>query len=226
MLGFVVEACERVLALDVTSEGRLVGLGPKRMTAADRRAQIIEVVLSLVDKYGVQGTTTARIATAAGVTEPTLYKYFDNRREMLLAALDVVFDRAAEVVTSSDENDAVERLRRIGQYHTRGTNAKRLGFVNPLFEFVVAPSETGLRDRVRSRNLVIVDALAAIVEEGKAQGRIRQDVDAKRVAWQVMGFYWFEDVSSLMDLSEVVTEGISEEMFDGIIKSLGGQSGL
>jgi AcrR family transcriptional regulator len=194
----------------------------RRVTAGQRRAQIIEVVLSLVDKYGVQGTTTARIATAAGVTEPTLYKYFSNRREMLLSALDVVFDRAEEVVRSSDERDAVERLRRIGAYHTRETNAKRLGFVNPLFEFVVAPPETGLRDRVRSRNLSIIDALATIVEEGKAQGSIRPDADAKRVAWQVMGFYWFEDVSSLMDLSEVVTEGISEEMFEGIIGNLVG----
>ena len=188
-----------------------------RMTAGERKAQIIEVVLSLVNKHGVQGTTTARIAAAAGVTEPTLYKYFDNRREMLLAALDVVFDRAEEVVRSSDESDALERLGRIGEYHTRETNARTLGFVNPLFEFMVAPPETGLRDRVRSRNLVVINELAAIVEEGKAQGRIRPDVDAKRVAWRIMGFYWFEDVSSLMDLSEVVTEGVSEEMFERII---------
>ena len=190
------------------------------MTGAGRRAQIIDVVLRLVGEYGVQSTTTARIAATAGVTEPTLYKYFDSRRDMLLAALDVVFDRAEEVVRSSDEDDAVERLRKIGEYHTRETNARRLGFVDPLFEFIVAPPETGLRDRLRSRNLVVIDALAAIVDEGKSQGRIRMDVDAKRVAWRIMGFYWFEDVSSLMDLPEVVAEGISEEMFDGIIDDI------
>jgi len=85
---------------------------------------------------------------------------------------------------------------------------------------MVAPPETGLRDRVRNRNLVIVDELAAIVEEGKAQGNIRADVDAKRIAWRIMGFYWFEDVSSLMDLPEVVTEGLSKEMFDRIIADM------
>ncbi len=190
------------------------------MTAAERKAQIIRVVLTLVDKNGVQGTTTARIAAAVGVTEPTLYKYFDNRRDMLLAALDVVFDRAEEVVWSSDESDAVERLRKIGEYHTRETNAKRLGFVNPLFEFMVAPPEIGLRERVRNRNLAVIDAVATIVEEGKAQGRIRPDVDARRTAWRVMGFYWFEDVSSLMDLPEVVAEGMSEEMFARIIADI------
>jgi AcrR family transcriptional regulator len=190
------------------------------MTGPQRKAQIVDVVLRLVNERGVGGTTTARIARAAGVTEPTLYQYFESRRDMLLAALDVVFDRATEVVESSHEGDAVERLRKIGEYHTRETKAKQLGFVNPLFEFVVAPPETGLRDRVRLRNLVIIDSLAAIVEEGKAQGRIRADVDAKRVAWRVMGFYWFEDVSSLMDLGEVVSEGITEDVFAGILADI------
>jgi AcrR family transcriptional regulator len=173
-----------------------------------------------VNECGVQGTTTARIAAAAGATEPTLYRYFDNRHAMLLAALDAVFDRAEDVVKSSQEHDAVQRLRNIGRYHTQGTNARRLGFVNPLFEFIVAPSEAGLRDQVRARNLAIIDALSAIVEEGKAQGRVRPDADAKRIAWRILGFYWFEDVSSLMDLPEVVAEGISEEMLESIISDV------
>ena len=190
------------------------------MTGAERKAQIVDMVLRLVHEHGVEGTTTARIARAAGVTEPTLYQYFVSRRDMLLAALDVVFDRATEVVESSHEGDAVERLRKIGEYHTRETRAKQLRFIDPMFEFVVAPPEEGLRARVRSGNLVILDSLAAIVEEGKAQGRIRADVDARRVAWRVMGFYWFEDVSSLMDLGEVVSEGVSEDMFAGILADI------
>jgi AcrR family transcriptional regulator len=190
------------------------------LRAAERKAQIIDAVLTLVGKHGVQGTTTARIAAEVGVTEPTLYKYFENRRDMLIAALDVVFDRAEEVVTSSHEPDALERLRHIGQYHTRETSSKKLGFVNPLFDFVVAPPEAGLRDRVRERNLAIIDALAAIVEEGKGQGSIRPDVDAKRAAWRVMAFYWFEDVSSLMDLSDFVTAGISQETYESFLTDI------
>ena len=69
---------------------------------------------------------------------------------------------------------------------------------------------------------MIIDELTAIVEEGKIQGRIRLDVDARRVAWRIMGFYWFEDVSSLMELPEVVTEGMSEQMFDRILSDIVG----
>ncbi len=190
------------------------------MSGAERKTQIVDVVMRLVHQHGVEGTTTARIARATGVTEPTLYQYFGSRREMLLAALDLVFERTLEVLESSHEADAVERLRKIGEYHTRETKARGLRFVDPLFEFVVAPPEAGLRDRVREGNLGTVEALAAIVEEGKAQGRIRADADAKRVAWRVMGFYWFEDVSSLMHLDEVVDEGISAQMLEEVLTDI------
>ncbi len=184
-----------------------------------RRAQIVDAVISLVDEHGVEGATTARIAAAVGVTEPTLYKYFSNRREMLIAALDVVFDAAEALLKpcACEATNAVKCLKNIGRYHSEATLARALGFVNPLFEFVVAPAETGLRDQVRIRSLGIIDGLAGIVEKGKTQGVIRPDVDARRVAWRIMGFYWFEDVSTLMDLPEIVREGISQETFEAIV---------
>jgi len=190
------------------------------MTGPERKAQIVDVVLRLVHEHGVEGTTTARIARSAGVTEPTLYQYFGSRRDMLLAALDLVFDRATEAVQCSQDGDAVECLRNIGQYHTRETKAKALRFVDPMFEFVVAPAAEGLRDTVRAGNLQIHGLLAGIVEEGKAQGRVRPNVDADRVAWRVMGFYWFEDVSTIMDLGEVVSAGVSADMFDAILADI------
>ena len=190
------------------------------MTAGQRKAQIIEVTLRLVDEYGVHGTTTPRIAAAAGVSEPILYKHFASRREMLLAALDVVFDQAEDVIRSSQEPNVLERLRQIGEYHTNATYAKRLGFVSPLFEFVIAPAEVGLRERVRLRSLAITQALASMIEEGIVQGTIRPDVDPQLVAWQVIGFYWFEDVSSLMDVDEVVTLGASADLLERILAGI------
>ena len=203
----------------------LVGGGRSRMTAGQRKAQIIDVTLRLVDKHGVQGTTTARIAAAAGVTEPTLYKYFENRREMLMAALDVVFDQAVDVIRSSQEPNVVERLRKIGQHHTELTFSKSSGFVNPLFEFVVAPAELGLRSRVRARNVAIAEALASMVKEGIAQGSIRADVDPQLTAWRVLGFYWFEDVSFLMDLDEVVTLGVSTDLLERVLADIAVEPG-
>lgn len=168
----------------------------------------------------MQGTTTARIAAAAGVSEPTLYTYFENRQDMLLAALDILFDRAEDTITLSPGADAVERLRNIGRRHTGETTARRFGFVSPLFEFIIAPHETGLRERARDRGRAVVDLLQTLFERGKAEGKIRPDVDPRRAAWRVMAFFWFEDVSSLQDMTEVVDEGISAEFFDEFLEQI------
>ncbi len=99
------------------------------MTGAERKKQIVMVTLDLVAKHGVQGTTTARIASAAGVSEKTLYKHFASRRELLLAALDVAFDRANYAVLSRQETGALERLRSIGRAHWATVLADQDGFV-------------------------------------------------------------------------------------------------
>jgi len=192
----------------------------KRMTGADRKKQIVMVTLDLVAKHGIQGTTTARIASAAGVSEKTLYKHFASRRELLLAALDVAFDRANHLVFSRQETDALERLRSIGRSHWATVLSDQEGFVYPLYEFVAAPPEAGLRDRLRVRQLASVEALAAIVQNGKAQGVISPDVESEQIAWELMAVYMSEDIAYLMGVEEFATGGRSALMLERILRDI------
>lgn len=61
-----------------------------RLSAADRREQLISVAQQLFAEHGVQPTTVEDIATAAGVTKPLIYEHFGGK-EGLYA---VVVDRA------------------------------------------------------------------------------------------------------------------------------------
>ena len=195
-------------------------LPPRRMTAEGRRLQIIRVVVQLVVQYGVQGTTTSRIAAAAGVSEKTLYNHFSSRRDMLLAALDLVFDRANELVRVRDEASAFERLRSIGRYHWDTVTAGEEGFVYPLYEFIAAPPEAGMRQRLRERQLATVESIAQIIREGQASGEVRPDVDAVQVAWELMAVYTSEDVYYLMGVEEFATNGRSKAMLDRILRDI------
>jgi AcrR family transcriptional regulator len=190
------------------------------MTGADRKKQIVMVTLDLVAKHGIQGTTTARIASAAGVSEKTLYKHFTSRRELLLAALDVAFDRANHLVFSRQETDALERLRSIGRSHWATVLSDQEGFVYPLYEFVAAPPEAGLRDHLRVRQLASVEALAAIIEDGKAQGVISPDVESEQIAWELMAVYMSEDIAYLMGVDEFATGGRSALMLERILRDI------
>jgi AcrR family transcriptional regulator len=192
----------------------------RRMTAAERKQQIVEVTMDLVAKNGVQATTTSRIAAAAGISEATLYRHFASRRDMLLAAMDLVYARVFRVIHSAESENAFERLRGIGRYHAGIIADDTEGFVYPLFEFVAAPPDAGLREPLGERQRVAIDSLSAILEEGKAQGLVRPDVDTAQIAWELVAVYWAQDVSYLMGLSEYVNVTRGEQMLERILASI------
>ena len=60
----------------------------KRMSAGDRRTQLIEVALELFSKHGFSGTTTREIAAAAGVSEAIIFRHFASKEELYAALLE------------------------------------------------------------------------------------------------------------------------------------------
>jgi AcrR family transcriptional regulator len=176
--------------------------------------------MDVVAKYGVQGSTTARIAAAAGVSEATLYRHFSSRTEMLLAALDLVYERVFKVVHSADQENVLDRLRAIGQLHSAIVSSEVEGYVYPLFEFVAAPPEVGLRDALAARERSSIGALAAILQEGKSQGVIRPEIDTEQTAWELVSVYWAQDISYLMGLNEYANAERSQRMLERLLKSI------
>ena len=194
-------------------------MAASRLTGEERKTQIVAVTLRLISAHGVQGTSTRRIAAAAGVSEAMLYRHFASRNEIFLAALDSVYERVYELIESSRGEDAVARLRSIGQGHLALHSTRNVDFVFPLFEFIAAPPEAGLRAPLGQKQVRAVTEIAAIVEAGKAAGSIRADVDAKEAAWQLVGVFWLRDVAYLMDLGRSVYEG-SIILMDTILRSI------
>jgi AcrR family transcriptional regulator len=163
-----------------------------------RLQQIIDVTLDLVITYGVSGTTMARIAGEAGLTKASLYEYFPSRHEILLAALESVFESVFEVHRSSSRADALERLRDIGGRHTQLITTEARPYMYALVEFIAAPPEEGLRHAVGEKQMAAALDLATIVEEGKSQGTIKEDVDSLQVGWMIAGWAWTESISHLI----------------------------
>lgn len=192
-----------------------------RMSSAERKRRLTAATLEVVAKKGVEGATTARIAEAAGLSPAALYKHFATRKELLLAALDSLYDTIYEVLfESSSEPDVIERLRSIGRLHSDLIASGRGSFIYPLFEFLAAPPESGLREAQGIRQLEMIKVVAAIVEEGKAQGSISPDVDSEQVGWALHAVWWAEDIAHLMGLDQFVTAGRSTTILNQVLGRL------
>ena len=59
----------------------------RRMPAALRRAQLIEAAAARFAASGLNGTRTADLAAAAGISEPILYLHFENKTQLFREAV-------------------------------------------------------------------------------------------------------------------------------------------
>src|SRR6266480_2719091 len=73
-----------------------------RMRKADRK--LLTHAKQLFVTLGYQATTTEKIARAAGVTEPVLYRHFENKRALFLEVLQEI--RAATLTRWQAETAA------------------------------------------------------------------------------------------------------------------------
>jgi AcrR family transcriptional regulator len=67
-----------------------------RLTADERRAEIVEAAVKAFAKGGFDGTSTDDIARIAGVSQPYLFRLFGTKRDLFLAAVGRCFDRIGE----------------------------------------------------------------------------------------------------------------------------------
>jgi AcrR family transcriptional regulator len=61
-----------------------------RLSAEERRREIVRVAVKLFSQHGFRGTTTKEIAVAAGVSEAIIFRHFATKEELYRAIIDHV----------------------------------------------------------------------------------------------------------------------------------------
>jgi AcrR family transcriptional regulator len=85
-----------------------------RLSADERRQQILDVAIDQFGRAGYFGTSMNDIAEAAGVTKPVLYQHFDSKADLYRALLDEVGARMLDLIAkatteAADGRDRTER---------------------------------------------------------------------------------------------------------------------
>src|SRR5207244_8485148 len=101
-----------------------------RMRKADRKRQLLIHAKHLFVTLGYQNTTTEKIARAAGVSEPVLYRHFENKKALFLEVLQEI--RAATLNRWHAETvgltDPLEKLQRIMDLYLGTTREHAIEF--------------------------------------------------------------------------------------------------
>lgn len=192
-----------------------------RMNTASRKQQIVQAALETIGEYGVQGATISRIARGAGITPAALYSHFENRRAILVAALDAVYDQIADSFRASWSEDPVELFRQICERHTQKVLSQdKTSHAHLFLEFVASAPEEGLREVLREKELETSQYLSSVLRDFQERGRLSQDVDAEMVAWLVACWAWSGDVANLMDATSIWHSKVSGRLTDSIFQAL------
>lgn len=162
------------------------------MTAArtaGTRAAILDAAAGVFADEGVGAASIGRIATAAGVTRPTVYAYFDTKEAIFTALVGEVRDAflAAQEVPDADDPVALARTV-ITQYlelHVRHLPLLAAIDQRARTDPAVAAARDDLLARVHRRNARFVDRLAAA---GRADPALGPDAISQAVTGVVRRF--------------------------------------
>jgi len=158
-----------------------------RLKAAQRREQLIDVATKLFALGGFDATTTAAIASAAGVTEPILYRHFKSKQELFVAIVEEVsnatMDHWRELIAA--ESEPREQLRMICD--ALPPHIKRFEDEYHVLHGALSMS----RDKkvlavIREHYEQIEKFFMDIIQHGQKLGSFRRDINAQSAAWQLI----------------------------------------
>ncbi|PIE32574.1 hypothetical protein CSA56_14810 [candidate division KSB3 bacterium] len=159
------------------------------MTAfTTRQQEIINATIKLIHEGGIQRLTMKNLSKRLGISEPALYRHFENKMAILLAMLQQFKERSGNHLARARalEGSSLEQLGTIFLEHS-GQFA-----TNPHMAAVVF-SEEAFQDDSRLSELVfsVMDrahkTISEIIGEGQMQGTIRSDLRQDHGALLILG---------------------------------------
>jgi AcrR family transcriptional regulator len=176
--------------MPMTSPQRRQGDGPKstaRLTKAERKRQLLGHAKQLFVTLGYHATTTEKIAAAAGVTEPVLYRHFDSKKALFLEVLEEI--RAVTLARwnteTADLTDPLAKLHAIADMYLGTTRVHAVEF-RIMHRTLIETEDEEIVTLLRSFYLDSEALLARIIAEGQQTGVFRRSLDPRVGAWELI----------------------------------------
>ena len=149
-----------------------------------RHREILDAAVRLFNTKGYNGATTAEIARAAGISEPTLYKHFDNKhalfRECFRSIWDDLLARYREVYLAYRENE-IEYLKGVSRIYFDFVmnNPDKSMFVVHLLRYKNDPDFQADYKQLMGTS---ISTVKRVLDSARKKGRIKSTVPTHMLA--------------------------------------------
>ena len=153
-----------------------------------RQAEIIDESIKLIADKGIQGLTIKNLSKAIGVSEPAIYRHFENKQGILLGILSIFKDnkeKLFQIIQSSDTNPLMQ-LKSL--FETRFKYFTK----NPAIASVIFSEELFRNDPLLSNKVFEImednqKMILQIIKAGQKSSVIKHDLTANQLAFIITG---------------------------------------
>lgn len=147
-----------------------------------RESEILEAAIFLFAEEGFSSVTTRKIATRAGVSEGTLFNYFDSKNALMRAILGRIYGELTENATIilREQLDSRQRLQQLAENHINVMSRDNALFMRMIQAYmnVDLRGYSEIEGSVLHKlNLSYAWVFDVTVREAIARGEVRADIN-------------------------------------------------
>lgn len=152
-----------------------------------KRKQLLDAGIAVIAELGYAGASLRKVARRAGHTTGAVTYYFDNKEKMVAAIIEYMFDQFDTVLDLGDTATVKERFERWIEINA-DTDLWFTQF-QLLAQARIEPAYAAIYQKRYGRYR---EGLAATLRKQQAQGQVRKDISAEKLADQIsaMGDGW------------------------------------
>ena len=148
-----------------------------------KRAELLEAAITVIAQEGYAGASMRKVAKQAGCTTGAVTYYFANKEDMIGEVAQSLFDQVDLLLASNQASlDIASLLRQWLQWVNFDESTMWLSWLQLLAH---ARHEPVFADIIRQRYAKFRQVFTVVIEQGQAQGKIRDDIPADVLADQI-----------------------------------------
>ena len=149
------------------------------MQLTDRQHEIVDAAVDIIARQGIQELTIKKLSKRIGISEPALYRHFENKHAILVAILEFFgeWSRCAVADIGESRSPPEEKLREVFRRHTRRFAE------SPSTSGVVFAEEIFKNEPALAQSVVRIMGVAQTAVHGILKRGSRPECFAPRYRW-------------------------------------------